>query len=262
MTNKIKTNQLVLWHGKTPQGGLLSSVVEECKNFLGKHPNETIIMSVKNEAGSGSEFAKIFKKTCVDNFKSSDGGDLFYIGEDIPKLKDVRGKIVLLRRFDFDVNLADKLVRPLGINLEDWTDNKEVGEAGSKDPLEKRQSTFQDYYDLSGANLGDFTHKKFDAVKTLLGKASSSSNNGETVFINFCSAANVPPIPTEVPFPLSLIKENLLDKLPDPKIFAEHVNPKLSEYLTRSPRGMYGCVLMDFPENTPQLIHQLIASNF
>ena len=241
-------NVLFLWHGWTKQPGFVVGAIEECKNFLHEHCNETILMSVKVETdlGPNLKFPKLFKETCMDKLKSRDGSDLFYIGENIPKLGDVRGKIVLLRRFDFKEDSKINLVHPWGIDLVDWDDNKTEAGVGTKDSSGKRRCIVQDYYDLRTENESDFINKKFDAIKALLDKAGNAHKSDETMFINFCSASRVPKI----------------SPIPEPEKFAEHVNPKLSEYLTRSPRGMYGCVLMDFPENTPQLIHQLIASNF
>lgn len=76
-------------HGSCYQKMQFGDVLKEIKTFFAKNPSETIIMRLKEEeTNNATEFEKIFKKYYIPND--------WYVGSSIPKLKEVRGKIVLL----------------------------------------------------------------------------------------------------------------------------------------------------------------------
>ena len=65
--------------------------------FLDANPTETIVMSVKQEAdddGATQSFEATFDGYVAQNAAR------WYTGDSVPTLGDVRGDIVLLRRFD------------------------------------------------------------------------------------------------------------------------------------------------------------------
>jgi len=67
-------------------------VLLQCYSFLNENPSETILMRIKQENSniSDEEFIKIF------NGKYKSYQHMMYLGTEIPNLKDVRGKIVIL----------------------------------------------------------------------------------------------------------------------------------------------------------------------
>ncbi|HYH80796.1 MAG TPA: phosphatidylinositol-specific phospholipase C domain-containing protein, partial [Longimicrobium sp.] len=96
-------NTFQLYHEKTFLNLNFGQVRDACRAFLQAHPGETIILSLKKEdkAPQGDNekdgtFQKRFQKY-VDESAS-----LWYLGKDIPTLGEVRGKIVLFRRFELD----------------------------------------------------------------------------------------------------------------------------------------------------------------
>ena len=62
------------------------------KNFLDSHPTETIVMSLKVEDGDAANVV-----TAITNVVNA-YPSYFYTGTTIPRLKDMRGKIVILSR--------------------------------------------------------------------------------------------------------------------------------------------------------------------
>ena len=90
-----KDSDLNIVHGITDQKMKFSEVVKICQDFLQEHPSETIMMSVMEQSSStrekgdfGKAFQKILKKS----------GDNWYQQKGIPKLGDVRGKVVIVSR--------------------------------------------------------------------------------------------------------------------------------------------------------------------
>ena len=66
------------------------------KRFLNRNPSETLLVSVKEEHRPRNN-----SRSFEDTFRSLVEGDsVWWLGEDLPTLGDVRGKIVLLRRFN------------------------------------------------------------------------------------------------------------------------------------------------------------------
>lgn len=76
----------------------LDKVLNWYYDFLENNPKETIIITVKEEHGdAGEEFAKCFFQNYVGK-----NTDKWYLKNEIPKLQDVRGKIVLIYRESLD----------------------------------------------------------------------------------------------------------------------------------------------------------------
>src|SRR5262249_12066678 len=86
-----------IYHGKTNLNwsGLWfsSDIVAVCNQFLVDHPTETILMSVKDEWGSTTDFEQ--------NLKLHLTSDNCLLTTFVPALQQARGKIVLFRRYEF-----------------------------------------------------------------------------------------------------------------------------------------------------------------
>jgi 1-phosphatidylinositol phosphodiesterase len=110
-------NTFELHHGREYLGMNFSYVLTTCLSFLQAHAGECIIMSVKEEhdpAGNTMTFQQVFTEYMQPNVKS------WYLGNTIPALSAVRGKMVLLRRFYIEPN-SDPTV--WGIDLSAWPEN-------------------------------------------------------------------------------------------------------------------------------------------
>ncbi|MCH2180753.1 MAG: phosphatidylinositol-specific phospholipase C [Mariniblastus sp.] len=105
-------DQFLLYHGPISQDLSFDEVLETMGSFLQRHPRETLILSIKPEhRGRGNR--RRFVETL--NAYLDQPGRSWYRGEAIPTLGEVRGKMVLLRRFDAP--------GPLGIPATDWGHN-------------------------------------------------------------------------------------------------------------------------------------------
>lgn len=109
-----------LWQCQEKNGSdlTLQSILNTSLGFLEKHKSETVILTVKPDAGStiGLEHA-------VAEFIEKNK-DKVYSGGDIPSMKEARGKIIFLRRFNLTKNYDSSVERAMGFNLTHWDDIK------------------------------------------------------------------------------------------------------------------------------------------
>ena len=109
--NVVK-GDLAISHGPIFQGITFDRVIEQCIDFLRKNPSETIIVSLKHELVSRdkkNEFNSLFMKRIEAH------SDMWFTENRLPKLSEVRGKMVLINR-----------VKNLGIGIdasENWVHN-------------------------------------------------------------------------------------------------------------------------------------------
>ena len=100
----LDDNGIKLMHGFTscktgpmPWSGTLclDAVLEQCYGFLKAHPTETVVFAVKKE--HGDETAQAFAEKLEAEIAKNAG--YWYTGKALPSLGEVRGKLVLLRRY-------------------------------------------------------------------------------------------------------------------------------------------------------------------
>lgn len=142
----------------------LSDVIGYFKTFLNENPSEALIMlaSRGNDEATNDSVTTAFAKVMADN------PDLFYTSSHVPTLGEVRGKIVLLRRFRLDGDSVDG--HTWGLDLTEWDDKIKVhsdsatmclvqdargfeaaGETGDKEPYCTKVYA-QDKYKLTGTD--------------------------------------------------------------------------------------------------------------
>ena len=142
----------------------LSDVIGYFKTFLNENPTEALIMLVSrgNDEATDESVTTAFAKVLDDNPK------LFYTSSRIPALHEVRGKIVLLRRFRLAGNSVSG--HTWGLDLTEWDDKikahsdsatmclvqdargfEAAGETGGKEPYCTKVYA-QDKYKLTGTD--------------------------------------------------------------------------------------------------------------
>lgn len=142
----------------------LSDVIRYFKKFLNENPSEALIMLVSrgNDEATDESVTTAFAKVLDDNPK------LFYTSSRIPTLHEVRGKIVLLRRFRLAGNSVSG--HTWGLDLTEWDDKikahsdsatmclvqdargfEAAGETGDKEPYCTKVYA-QDKYKLTGTD--------------------------------------------------------------------------------------------------------------
>jgi 1-phosphatidylinositol phosphodiesterase len=114
-------DQLLVYHGIIDQHLTFREVCDASRTFLEKHPSECIVMSVKEEAAASNSkrsFAELF------SVETEHDGDLWHVARDVPRLKDVRGRIVLIDRAGTlggilwdDLNRQDQYEAPLDVKM-------------------------------------------------------------------------------------------------------------------------------------------------
>lgn len=88
----------------------LAEVIDACKAFLADNPSETILFSLKKDADPDIDMSNhnTFYEQFVQDHYNTDT-NIWYTGNRIPRLRDVRGKIVLFSRSGMDGNLGIRL---------------------------------------------------------------------------------------------------------------------------------------------------------
>lgn len=142
----------------------LSDVIGYFKTFLSENPREALIMlaSRGNDEATDDSVTTAFAKVLGDN------PDLFYTASRVPTLGEVRGKIVLLRRFRLAGNSVSD--HTWGLDLTEWDDKikahsdsttmclvqdaqgfEAAGETGDEEPYCTKVYA-QDKYKLTGTD--------------------------------------------------------------------------------------------------------------
>lgn len=196
-------NAFKIHHGPVYQKLTFDDVLKSAIGFLNRNPRECIIMSVKEEYNASGN-TRSFEQT-FDSYIAKNPGR-WYLGANIPTLNQVRGKIVLFRRFD-------AISTPKGIDASKWPDNASF-------PIGENVKV-QDEYQVSNDNA------KWNAILRTLNEA--RQDKGDTLYVNFASGyqsdahgnSNIPSVSNEI-------------------------NPKLTGYFAAHTHGRFGVVLMDF----------------
>lgn len=213
----------MIHHGKYYQHLSFGSGVRDvCINFLKNHPSEFIFMQI-----SGAHTPTNNTRSFTETMKSYIEGleSFFYLEKDSPTLDQVRGKIVILRRFD-------PVVSPQGnyLNFEDnsiFTSNTTI------------VARIQDCYRVS--TLFDRS-TKWQNVLSLL-EESINNTDKDKLFINFGSGTS------SLCFPNSV---------------ADYVTPKIGYYIEYTqPHAFVGVIMFDFIDiNYNNIIEILAKRNF
>lgn len=156
----------------------LSHVIGYFKTFLNENPSEALIMLVSrgNDGATDESVTTAFANVMGNN------SDLFYTSSHVPTLNEVRGKIVLLRRFKLAGDSVDG--HTWGLDLTEWDDKikahsgksmclvqdargfEAAGNAGAKEPYCTKVYA-QDHYDCTGSSKIDWVDMALNAAPDL-----------------------------------------------------------------------------------------------
>jgi 1-phosphatidylinositol phosphodiesterase len=213
-------------HARIALGLMFDDVIAACVDFLERFPGECIVMSVKDECGTQActrSFAQTFE-SYVENYREA----RWYLGDTIPRLGEVRGAIVLLRRFES--------AEPLGINLSAWPDN-------STFELDRTGACFaiQDEFRVPVRRSMDY---KWHAIEALLARTRHESR--QRWVVNFCSGTGMAANPYVVACGDAQLRG---------------MNDRLTARLAGD-EGPCGTVMIDFCEHADwALVRALVARN-
>lgn len=153
----------------------LSDVIGYFKTFLNEHPSEALIMLVSrgNDEATDDSVTTAFANVMDNN------SDLFYTSSHVPTLNEVRGKIVLLRRFKLAGDSVDG--HTWGLDLTEWDDKikahsgksmclvkyeqgfEAAGNTGDKEPYSTTVYA-QDHYNCTGSSKIDWVDMALKAA--------------------------------------------------------------------------------------------------
>lgn len=153
----------------------LSDVIGYFKTFLSEKPSEALIMLVSrgNDEATDESVTTAFAKVMGKD------PDLFYTSSRVPTLGEVRGKIVLLRRFGLAGNSVSD--HTWGLDLTQWDDKikahsgqsmclvqdargfETTGNAGDKEPYCTKVYA-QDHYNCTGSSKIDWVDMALKAA--------------------------------------------------------------------------------------------------
>jgi 1-phosphatidylinositol phosphodiesterase len=154
-----------IYHGPIFQQQTFDQVLSTMYAFLDEHPQQTLIMSVKEEFT-----AEMTTRSFSDTFQAyvDQTPERWHLGPTVPVLGDVRGKIVLVRRFP-------TMTMPLGIDAHTmWGDDKTFTMASADATVR-----VQDQYKV------DDNDQKWLAITSLFDEAATGP--ATTWFINYTS---------------------------------------------------------------------------
>lgn len=249
-------NNLFVHHDVVHMKKSYADILTICSEFLERHPAEAIFMSVKDEsridsilgrfapskilnattedsvdpAAPSDSFEDIFKArtwqhigdaSLFYNFAISRGDDGTAIADHAliseTKLGDVRGKIVLLRRFEGG--------RDIGLDLTYWPENQTF------------RSTTPPVCSVHDCYQGLGSGQKYELVIEHLEQA--KKGDAQDLYITFASAVGL-----------------------KARGYAEEINPRLNDYLARSPKGRVGIIALDYFDQPRELVSRMIEMNY
>ncbi|NBU72827.1 MAG: phosphatidylinositol-specific phospholipase C domain-containing protein [Bacteroidetes bacterium] len=224
-------NAFVIHHDAYYQHQNFNDVLESVTSFLRANPSETVVMLVKPEytsEGNTRTFAETFKAYQAE--WETRYPKLWYVGTTIPKLVDVRGRIVLIRRF----NEAPFSPADLGINADRGWPGDSTGTIEGP-PRIRVQDEYSIYIRL---NKWGYITSLFDEMPA----------NPGTLYLNYVSCGWYPPaiIGYSVKEP-AIYYNNLLDGFFD-------------GWITPATSGRYGVVIVDFVND--RLAYLIYRTNF
>lgn len=227
----------------------LDEVLKNCYDFLDAHSSETIVMSLKKDDGDATD-ADV--ETYIHNYIGSDKEKYWHLNNNSPALSDVRGKIVLMRRYH---SASDDYAGDKGVRIF-WGDQGGSTVVDPPWPVSERVSRYgylrfyvQDRYEYSASN-------KWTAIQKGLDNPPHTSNERKQVEDN--SYINITPQNT---FFLNFMSSAGTSILTTPKSVANTVNANFKNYNNGSLEygKNYGWIIMDFA--TEELAKRVYQSN-
>lgn len=219
---------LLVHHGPVYQYLSFDNVLRSTTSFLSQHPTETVLMSVKDEYrkdDSDCPKSSISFQGAFDSYTTNSAyKDYWRKDTSVPKLGDVRGKIVLIRRFSASAGY------PMGLSAPptSWADNSPAFDDGDV----VAQDRYNTYVDQKRADILAF----FNRTRMV---------SDDKLHINFASGY-----------------DSGLVGLPNITKISDAINRDLDAYFSHRFAKLHrnGIVVMDHPLTS--VINKIIAANF
>ncbi|CEJ93627.1 hypothetical protein VHEMI09205 [[Torrubiella] hemipterigena] len=252
---------LTIWHGAV-EASQLASIEDLMFAFyawLDHHPSETLLLSFQYQGGTipGASHNKQFEQLMFDMLTSPAAKK--YIWQEsgrLGTLGEVRGKIVLMKRFDIEFLAASQDIEIPGLHLSPsrWTDN------GANITLIYNDTTgatayIEDNYEVgdpaTNVTAADNIDIKVKASVSHLNFA-TNGNAPDDLFITFLSSEHLFNDPSMTPRAMALGIGNGST----PK---GGVNQQVNEYLETKKGKRLGIVVADFFDEPSNLIENILS---
>lgn len=199
-------DEFLIYHGPVDQDLTFDDALATLAKFLDEHPGETLIVSV-NEEGAPQRNTRSFEATFAAYVAQAP--DRWYLGDTLPRLGDVRGRLVLLRRFAASA-------APLGIDGSAWADDTTFS------------LTTAASLRIEDAYIVTDNAAKWTAITALLAEA--RGGDPATLFLDYTSGYQT------------------IDGLPNIPIVADDINMRLDGLLAdpQNRHARLGVLAMDF----------------
>lgn len=205
----------------------LSHILDSVYSFLKDNPSETVMVCIQEQQTSSSR-SPDFENALFDEYiakagnNPSTGRPYWYTQNSVPRLDEVRGKVVLLRRYmGHDINSDDG-----GLDFKGWKDNDSFAIESTN-----FKAHVQDVYQKWG-------EEKWKEIASHLKKAGGESIGMDEFVLTFASANDLP--------------------LHSPLSIAEDMNLRLKQYAWKQGRR-YGWIILDF--ETRELSRLIFSTN-
>jgi 1-phosphatidylinositol phosphodiesterase len=214
-------NAFLLYHGSIDQDQTFDATLATMYAFLDAHPHETLIISIKEElAAYGATLA--FDQVMANYVAAHP--ERWYVGASVPALGEVRGKLVLVRRYD-TATVPFGIAAPPGV----WTDNATFAISGAAN------LRVEDEYVVTDDSL------KWAAIASLFGEAHASTDPA-TLYLAYTSGFQ------------------MISALPNIPSVSDVIDPMLDSYFAQpGATGRFGVVVIDFA--TAARTHAILAAN-
>jgi 1-phosphatidylinositol phosphodiesterase len=121
--------RLIAYHGIYPERTPFSEILDTLNAFLTSplSNRETIVMSMKQEDATRTPPPDFSLAVHKEIEESKGGFNLFFLENRIPKLGEVRGRVILLSRFGGDGQGWEGGLEGMGIHPTTWPDSEKAG---------------------------------------------------------------------------------------------------------------------------------------
>lgn len=251
---------LTIWHGPV-EASQLASVEDLMFAFyawLDRHPSETLLLSFQYQGGTvpGASHDAKFEQVLFDMLTSPAAKK--YVWQESGKLGtlgEVRGKIILFKRFDIEFLSAAQDAQIPGLHLSPnlWTDNSANISFVYNDATGAKIYV-EDYYEVgdpaTNVSAVDNIGIKVNASIAHLDMAASSAAP-DSLFVTFLSSEHILNNPSMTPRDMAL-------GLDDGSTPLGGVNQQVDQYLAKNKGKRLGVVVADFFNQPADLVGNIL----
>ncbi|KAI0118614.1 PLC-like phosphodiesterase [Nemania sp. FL0031] len=256
---------LAFWHGPAllSAEARVEDVLFGFFAWLEAHPTEALLLSFQYESGTRENATSdaAVQRRLFEVLTSEAARGFVHQGQGVlPTLGEVRGKIILFRRFDLSSlpPAFEEEIPGLHMAPAKWLDNSPAFELVFNETAGPAGKAFiEDFYHPGDYGpVADNIEAKFDAVEKHLRAA--AAGDFDSLFVTFTSGTHVEVDPPVYPVVMALGSAAAEGNAGSAAPALPGVNHRLRELLATMKGGRLGVVVMDFFEEPDGLVDLLL----